>query len=114
MVIDVLKFSLAYDRLKLSIAENFITLTYFYTILCSLATVYCETCITDLSDEMLRCQDCQSPNPTGFPKVCLALDHFLEEQFSEEYAQRRDAIQVGQIKVKPETTSGMYHLPTDF
>nr|AFK48927.1 unknown [Lotus japonicus] len=54
---------------------------------------------------MLRCQVCQSPHPRGFSKVCLALDHFIEEQFPEEYAQRRDAIQLGQIKVKPETSS---------
>lgn len=78
----------------------------FHPVVLNCGHVYCETCITDLSDEMLRCHVCQIPNPTGFPKVCLALDHFLEEQFSEEYAQRKDAIQVGQIKVKPETTSG--------
>lgn len=67
--------------------------------------VYCETCITDLSHEMFRCQVCQSPHPGGFPKVCLALDQYLEEQLPEEYTQRRDAIQLGQIKVQPETTS---------
>ena len=54
---------------------------------------------------MPRCQVCQSPHPRGFPKVCLALDHLLEEQFPEEYAQRRDAVQLSQIKVKPETSS---------
>lgn len=52
---------------------------------------------------MLRCQVCQSPHPRGFPKVCLELDHFLEEQFPEEYRQRRNAIEQKQIKVKPET-----------
>ncbi|XP_058729346.1 E3 ubiquitin-protein ligase PRT1-like [Vicia villosa] len=67
--------------------------------------VHCQTCITDLSLEMLRCKVCQSPHPRGFPKVCLALDQFLEKQFLEEYNQRRDAIQLGQIKVQPETTS---------
>ncbi|XP_045828558.1 E3 ubiquitin-protein ligase PRT1-like [Trifolium pratense] len=67
--------------------------------------VYCETCITDLPHEVLICQVCQSPHPGGFPKVCLALDQFLEEQFPEEYTLRRDAIQPSQIKVQPETTS---------
>lgn len=67
--------------------------------------VYCETCITDLPHEVLICQVCQSPHPGGFPKVCLALDQFLEEQFPEEYTQRRDAIQLSQIKVHPETAS---------
>ncbi|CAI8600843.1 unnamed protein product [Vicia faba] len=74
--------------------------------------VYCENCITDLSVEMLRCKVCQSPHPRGFPKVCLALDQFLEKQFLEEYTQRRDAIQLGQIKVQPETTSSC-SLPKD-
>ena len=57
---------------------------------------------------MLRCQVCQSPHPRGFPKVCLGLDHFLEELFPEEYEQRRDAVQLRQINVKPETPSCMY------
>ncbi|KAJ1427987.1 Zinc finger, ZZ-type [Sesbania bispinosa] len=77
----------------------------FHPVVLNCGHVYCESCIIDLPDEMLRCQVCQSPHPTGFPKVCLALDHFLEEQFPEEYARRRDSIQLIQIKVKPETTS---------
>lgn len=76
----------------------------------SFSAVYCQTCITDLSLEMLRCKVCQSPHPRGFPKVCLALDQFLEKQFLEEYTQRRDAIQLGQIKVQPETTSSCMYL----
>lgn len=67
--------------------------------------VYCETCVIKLADEMLRCQVCQSPHPRGFPKVCLEFDQFLEEQFPEEYKWRRDAIELRQIKVKPETPS---------
>jgi hypothetical protein len=71
--------------------------------------VYCETCVYKLADEMLRCQVCQSPHPRGFPKVCLEFDHFLEDQFPEEYARRRDAIELKDIKVKLETPpSSMY------
>lgn len=77
----------------------------FHPVALNCGHVYCETCITDLSHEMFRCQVCQSPHPGGFPKVCLALDQYLEEQFPEEYTQRRDAIQLGQIKVQPETAS---------
>ncbi|KAE9603360.1 hypothetical protein Lal_00008217 [Lupinus albus] len=67
--------------------------------------VYCETCIVNLAVEVLKCEVCQSLHPKGFPKVCLALDHFLEEQFPEEYAKRRDAVQLSQLIVKPDTTS---------
>lgn len=64
----------------------------------------------NLADEMLRCQICQSPHPRGFPKVCLELDHFLEEQFPEEYAQQRDAVQLRHIKDKPESPSSCMYL----
>lgn len=72
------------------------------------STVYCEACVHKLADEMLRCQVCQSPHPRGFPKVCLEFDSFLEEQFPEEYARRRDAVELNQMNVKPETPSCMY------
>ncbi|KAL2619600.1 hypothetical protein AAZV13_08G316300 [Glycine max] len=68
-------------------------------------TLYCQICVINIDDEMLRCKVCQSPHPRGLPKVCLELDHFLEEQFPEEYGQRRDAIELQQIKVKPDTPS---------
>ncbi|KAI4356422.1 hypothetical protein L6164_000446 [Bauhinia variegata] len=67
--------------------------------------VYCEACILTSTDEMLRCQVCHSPHPRGYPKVCLELDHFLEEKFPEEYARQRDTVQLRQIKVKPESAS---------
>lgn len=59
--------------------------------------VYCEACIVIPANETLRCQVCESPHPRGFPRVCLVLDHFLEEQFSSEYAQRRGTAQLKQI-----------------
>ena len=65
----------------------------------------CEACIINLTDEMHRCQVFQSPHPKGFPKVCLQLDHFLKEQFPEEYAQRKDAVHLGQINVTREASS---------
>lgn len=30
-------------------------------------------------------------HPNGFPSVCLILEHFLEEQYPEIYAQRRSS-----------------------
>lgn len=54
--------------------------------------VYCETCIITPTVQQLKCEVCRCLNPNGFPKVCLELDQFLEEQFSKEYALRRDVI----------------------
>lgn len=53
--------------------------------------VYCESCVIVPAVEMLKCLVCQTSHPRGFPKVCLELDHFLEEQFPKEYMLRRDA-----------------------
>ncbi|KAH7862135.1 hypothetical protein Vadar_000553 [Vaccinium darrowii] len=63
--------------------------------------VYCEACIV-LTGEAIRCQVCQSPHPSGFPKVCLELDHFLEEQFPEEYTARRGTVQLKQVQFQHE------------
>ncbi|XP_054779592.1 E3 ubiquitin-protein ligase PRT1 isoform X2 [Prosopis cineraria] len=67
--------------------------------------VYCESCIENSADEMLRCQICQLSHPRGFPNVCLELDHFIKEQFPEEYAKQRDAVQLRHIYGKPEIPS---------
>lgn len=45
---------------------------------------------------MLKCEVCQSPHPGDIPKVCLEFDHFLEEQFPEEYGLRRGTLQMKQ------------------
>lgn len=37
----------------------------------------------------MECMVCGAPHPGQFPNVCLDLDHFLEENFPEEYASRR-------------------------
>ncbi|KAK3021656.1 hypothetical protein RJ639_046380 [Escallonia herrerae] len=50
--------------------------------------VYCEACMVIMADETLKCQVCESPHPSGFPKVCWELHHFLGEQFPEAYALR--------------------------
>ncbi|XP_056170434.1 E3 ubiquitin-protein ligase PRT1-like [Syzygium oleosum] len=52
-------------------------------------TFYCESCIVNPVDEKIKCQVCQSRHPGGLSEVCLELDHFLEQLFSEEYALRR-------------------------
>ncbi|KAK4573966.1 hypothetical protein RGQ29_031770, partial [Quercus rubra] len=62
--------------------------------------VYCESCVIILAVEMLKCQVCQTSHPRGFPKVCLELDHFLEEQFPKEYMLRRDAILLKLVDVE--------------
>ncbi|XP_057499295.1 E3 ubiquitin-protein ligase PRT1-like [Actinidia eriantha] len=54
--------------------------------------VYCETCIFSPDDRAPRCHVCQSAHPNGYPKVCLVLKHFLEEQFSEQYALRKEVV----------------------
>lgn len=53
--------------------------------------MYCESCIASPMQGIPRCQICQSLHPNGIPSVCLVLEHFLEEQFSEIYAERREA-----------------------
>ncbi|XP_058101501.1 E3 ubiquitin-protein ligase PRT1 [Magnolia sinica] len=54
--------------------------------------VYCESCIATPVDESIQCQICQSLHPGGLPKVCLVFDQFLEENFSKEYALRKEAL----------------------
>ncbi|XP_014498205.1 E3 ubiquitin-protein ligase PRT1 isoform X1 [Vigna radiata var. radiata] len=93
---------------KLSVADVTCTMCkqlLFHPVVLNCGHVYCQTCVVNTDDDMLRCQICQSPHPSRFPKVCLELDHFLEEQFPEEYRQRRDAIELQQIKVKLATPS---------
>ncbi|KAL5862136.1 hypothetical protein ACOSQ3_003421 [Xanthoceras sorbifolium] len=67
--------------------------------------VYCETCIIKPTDKQIRCQICRCLNPLGCPKVCLELDHFLEEQFSKEYASRKDAIQPKEVQLNRESAT---------
>ncbi|CAL5192014.1 unnamed protein product [Lathyrus oleraceus] len=104
--------TLPHDKLdikqKISVADVMCTMCkqlLFRPVVLNCGHVYCETCVYKLADEMLRCEVCQSPHPRGFPKVCLEFNHFLEEQFAEEYARRSDAIELKEIKVKPETPS---------
>jgi hypothetical protein len=49
---------------------------------------------------MLKCHVCQTLHPKGFPKVCLVLDQFLEEQFPRDYVLRKDAVQLKQVDFK--------------
>ncbi|XP_039160686.1 E3 ubiquitin-protein ligase PRT1-like [Eucalyptus grandis] len=58
----------------------------FHPVSLNCGHVYCESCIVYPADEKLTCQVCKSRHPGGLPKVCLELDHFLEQQFPEEYA----------------------------
>lgn len=58
--------------------------------------VYCESCITIPNEGMIKCEVCESRHPSGLPKVCRELDHFLEERFCLEYAVRRNSVQLDQ------------------
>ncbi|KAJ1694016.1 hypothetical protein LUZ63_010714 [Rhynchospora breviuscula] len=53
--------------------------------------VYCESCLASMAGERVECKVCGAPHPGQFPNVCLDLDHFLEENFPEEYAARRQS-----------------------
>ncbi|KAH8512816.1 hypothetical protein Peur_056733 [Populus x canadensis] len=63
----------------------------FQPVVLNCGHVYCESCIASPMQGIPRCQICQSLHPNGIPSVCLVLEHFLEEQFSEIYAERREA-----------------------
>ncbi|XP_038694817.1 E3 ubiquitin-protein ligase PRT1-like isoform X2 [Tripterygium wilfordii] len=65
--------------------------------------VYCETCIENPADQMIRCEACHSFHPRGFPKVCLELAEFLKEQFPMDYALRRDTVQQKEVSFENET-----------
>ncbi|XP_006360357.1 E3 ubiquitin-protein ligase PRT1 [Solanum tuberosum] len=53
--------------------------------------VYCENCVINPSDKLCRCPVCQLEHPNGYPNICLILEHYLEEQFPELYAERKRA-----------------------
>ncbi|KAM7271977.1 hypothetical protein ACFE04_031191 [Oxalis oulophora] len=78
-----------------------------YPLVLNCGHVYCGTCIVNLDGGLLKCQVCPSVNPSGIPKTCLPLDHFLEEKFPEEYSVRKIAVQLQhkEITVKLENAS---------
>ncbi|XP_019180977.1 PREDICTED: E3 ubiquitin-protein ligase PRT1-like [Ipomoea nil] len=51
--------------------------------------VYCGECVFSQCDKLCRCPVCQMEHPNGYPNTCLVLEHFLEEQFPEEYMARK-------------------------
>ncbi|CAB4261486.1 unnamed protein product [Prunus armeniaca] len=63
----------------------------FQPVVLNCGHVYCKSCINIPVDGVSRCHICQSMHPNGFPSVCLILEHFLEEQYPEIYAQRRSS-----------------------
>lgn len=84
---------------------SYVYLTFSLSFLLFKFTVYCESCIASPAEEQLRCQDCQSLHPGGFPKVCLLLENLLLELFSKEYASRKDAVQLKETQFKHERTA---------
>ncbi|KAI3880387.1 hypothetical protein MKX03_020868 [Papaver bracteatum] len=65
----------------------------FQPVILNCGHAYCESCLEVPENEALSCQLCQFPHPNGFPKVCLVLDNFLEREFPQEYARRREDVQ---------------------
>ncbi|KAK4785514.1 hypothetical protein SAY86_002203 [Trapa natans] len=51
--------------------------------------VYCQSCLSIPANEKPKCQECESLHPGDLPCVCWELDHFLEDQFPEEYSVKR-------------------------
>ncbi|XP_051142057.1 E3 ubiquitin-protein ligase PRT1 [Andrographis paniculata] len=66
--------------------------------------VFCSCCIVINKDEVLKCQVCETPHPGDIPKVCLEFDHFLEEQFPEEYGLRSSTSLMKQDKSNHEAS----------
>ncbi|CAN0875500.1 E3 ubiquitin-protein ligase PRT1 [Linum grandiflorum] len=54
--------------------------------------VYCEACFIVPQEGHPRCQICQSFHPNRFSSVCLVLEHFIKQCFSNAYAKRRDKL----------------------
>lgn len=78
---------------------------------CLLSAVYCEGCIVNQCDKLCRCPACQMEHPNGYPNVFLVLDHFLEEQFPEEYASRKNTyLNKSDMQCKSSST-GIFHIP---
>ncbi|XP_010934264.2 E3 ubiquitin-protein ligase PRT1 [Elaeis guineensis] len=60
--------------------------------------VFCESCLSSVVGDPLKCQVCQSLHPGEFPNICLDLDHFLEEQFPREYVMRRENVLLRKVQ----------------
>ncbi|GAA0139831.1 hypothetical protein LIER_35140 [Lithospermum erythrorhizon] len=62
----------------------------FRPVVLNCGDVYCEACISKSSDTICKCPVCHSTHPSRFPKMCWVLEHFLEEEFPEHYAARKE------------------------
>lgn len=94
---DLLKKSLKNDTL-MDISKDDLLCTLCQKLLFQPAVlncghVFCESCLERIGNEALKCPVCQSIHPGEFPKICLDLDSFLEEQFPNEYKMRRERLQ---------------------
>ncbi|KAJ0801729.1 hypothetical protein HanPI659440_Chr03g0120471 [Helianthus annuus] len=80
---------------------------YFFALLLLIVAMFLVKAASVPTEGMLKCEACECRHPSGHPKLCGELDHFLEEQFSSEYALRRSLIQQ---KKNQEQTKVQVHL----
>ncbi|KAL9228316.1 hypothetical protein vseg_003909 [Gypsophila vaccaria] len=52
--------------------------------------VLCKACIMVPEDGVIICKVCEIPHPSDCPNICLELNNFLEQQFPDEYALRKE------------------------
>lgn len=71
----------------------------------SFCAVLCECCMSSLANGPLKCPVCESMHPGEFPNVCLDLDHFLEEQFPQQYTTRKEEALRKRAKCQNEESS---------
>lgn len=66
--------------------------------------VYCRGCVFNQCEKFCRCPVCPLEQPNGYLNTCLVLEHFLEEQFPEEYASRK-MMYLGETKMMTANSS---------
>ncbi|XAR60973.1 hypothetical protein NMG60_11034538 [Bertholletia excelsa] len=85
----------------------------FQPVVLNCGHVYCETCIVP-ANGAVRCHICQIPQPPGFPKVFLELNHFLKEEFPKEYMARKCMGELRKVQFHGSSEAGKKTDPISF